>query len=608
MRDCETNGSYVAWIAEPRTGNVSVNDVLFEAGCVFYARTTQPQAIMHLETSTNIYGTTTNPWNTDLTSGGSSGGESALVACRGSVLGMGGDIGGSVRCPAANCGIYGFKPTPGRMGRMGSHAAVAGQEGIISTEGPLATSRAGLELLMSTYLSYEPWVRETGMVPLPWRPVTLPPKLKIAIMWDDGVVRPHPPITRALTEVKAKLEAAGMEVVDWKPEGHDECWNLTQALYYEDGGKFVKDLIARGGEPLLPLTDWLINNNENVKYRTVEEVWDVSSQSPSFLFTLKTPSPLLRYPSLLFHNNYKERKKDNGLTRIPSAPHPAQSPPQHLPQSLQRPLALNRRHLQLLLQLPSHRRNPQSRRARLRAAPRSRQVLVLHVAVEPARIPGRGLPRDLRGSRPGRRGDELRAAQRARPLQLAAVQPGEVRRRAGQPAACDAEVGGREVLAGLGGSREGDGEGVGSCEMVLSASCSVDWQVPQDNLFSSRAFISSHHTYSTGTHSLNHFQHPPSAQLPPTPETPKRKEKAQPIYNATPHYNLPPPLPKKPEPPYKKRPAAPPSRSATSVREIKSSPLPPQTASANGSPVSHLPTYLQYLPIIYHSYSQQSCP
>jgi Asp-tRNA(Asn)/Glu-tRNA(Gln) amidotransferase A subunit family amidase len=81
-----------------------------------YARTTQPQTIMHLETSTNIYGVTTNPWNTDLTCGGSSGG----------------DIGGSIRCPAANTGIYGFKPTPGRIGKLGSRAAVLGQEGYIS--------------------------------------------------------------------------------------------------------------------------------------------------------------------------------------------------------------------------------------------------------------------------------------------------------------------------------------------------------------------------------------------------------------------------------------------------------------------------------------------
>jgi amidase len=86
MEGCTTNGSYVAWIGKPQSGRCTTNDILFRAGAVFYARTTQPQAVMHLETSTNIYGTTTNPWNTDLTPGGSSGGESALVAMRGSIL------------------------------------------------------------------------------------------------------------------------------------------------------------------------------------------------------------------------------------------------------------------------------------------------------------------------------------------------------------------------------------------------------------------------------------------------------------------------------------------------------------------------------------------
>ena len=47
------------------------------------------------------------------------------------IQGIGGDIGGSIRCPAANTGVYGFKPTPGRMGKQGSHAVVAGQEGYL---------------------------------------------------------------------------------------------------------------------------------------------------------------------------------------------------------------------------------------------------------------------------------------------------------------------------------------------------------------------------------------------------------------------------------------------------------------------------------------------
>jgi amidase len=87
MKGCKTNGGYVSWLVnQDEDGNCSVSGALVAAGAVLYARTTQPQSVMHLETSSNIYGVTVNPWNTDLTPGGSSGGESALLAMRGSVL------------------------------------------------------------------------------------------------------------------------------------------------------------------------------------------------------------------------------------------------------------------------------------------------------------------------------------------------------------------------------------------------------------------------------------------------------------------------------------------------------------------------------------------
>ena len=71
---------------------------------------------MHsFETSNDVYGKTCNPYNLSRISGGSSGGESALIASKGSILGVGNDIGGSVRNPAAFCGIYSIKPTPYRI-------------------------------------------------------------------------------------------------------------------------------------------------------------------------------------------------------------------------------------------------------------------------------------------------------------------------------------------------------------------------------------------------------------------------------------------------------------------------------------------------------------
>lgn len=79
------DSSYISWIGEPYEP-ILLHDILWNVGCVFFARTTQPQTVMHLETNSNIYGRTVNPFNRNHTSGGSSGGEGALVGMRGSLL------------------------------------------------------------------------------------------------------------------------------------------------------------------------------------------------------------------------------------------------------------------------------------------------------------------------------------------------------------------------------------------------------------------------------------------------------------------------------------------------------------------------------------------
>ncbi|KAL8872303.1 MAG: hypothetical protein Q9174_002051 [Haloplaca sp. 1 TL-2023] len=85
---------YVAWWGKVADDDALVLKILWRAGAVFHARTTEPQTMMHLETDSNLWGVTVNPYNTSLSSGGSSGGEGALIAMRGSCLGIGTDIGG----------------------------------------------------------------------------------------------------------------------------------------------------------------------------------------------------------------------------------------------------------------------------------------------------------------------------------------------------------------------------------------------------------------------------------------------------------------------------------------------------------------------------------
>lgn len=80
-----TSASYVSWAGKAHGSNL-LYDILYAEGCVFYARTTQPQTVMHLETESNVYGLTVNPYNRNLTPGGSSGGEAAMLGMRGSIL------------------------------------------------------------------------------------------------------------------------------------------------------------------------------------------------------------------------------------------------------------------------------------------------------------------------------------------------------------------------------------------------------------------------------------------------------------------------------------------------------------------------------------------
>lgn len=169
MKGLHLNAGFVSWV-----GNVAPDDglilkLLWNAGCIFYARTTEPQTLMHLETSSNIYGVTVNPYNTNLTCGGSSGGEGALIGMRGSCLGIGTDIGGSIRSPAANQGLFGLRPTSYRLPLDGFAATMLGQEHIVPVVGPLSTSLEGVKIFMRSLIDQKPWLYDPMLLPMPWR-------------------------------------------------------------------------------------------------------------------------------------------------------------------------------------------------------------------------------------------------------------------------------------------------------------------------------------------------------------------------------------------------------------------------------------------------------
>ena len=130
--------------------------------------------------------------------------------------------------------------------------------------GPLSKDIDGIELFMKVVTTSRPWLLEPALLPLPWTPYRVNPMgrpLKIAIMWHDDVVLPHPPITRALKTMESKLrDVPNMSVSRWKPYLHDKAWDIISCLYYPDGGDADTDLLNQAGEPILPLTKWIKEN------------------------------------------------------------------------------------------------------------------------------------------------------------------------------------------------------------------------------------------------------------------------------------------------------------------------------------------------------------
>lgn len=267
----------ISWRDEISPVDALIVKIFREAGAVFHVKTTNPQCLMALETHSNLYGRTTNPYNKNLTSGGSSGGESALIAMRGSVLGIGTDIGGSIRTPSAFCGGYGLKPSIARLPHSGLSGLHSGMENIIGCVGPMANCIEDVQLFCQVALDYKPWEVEPSLMPMPWRrrrAEAVPKKLTIGVMWNDGVVTPHPPVTRALNQAVAKLRAAGHRVVDWDPKYHASLVKWINQAYFLDGAREYREALKEDNDPPVPILRWLMDT-EGTQRCEVEDTWKV---------------------------------------------------------------------------------------------------------------------------------------------------------------------------------------------------------------------------------------------------------------------------------------------------------------------------------------------
>jgi amidase len=247
VKDVETTMGYVGWIdtfeGKKGTGKEKVfqSEMVKELdalGAVLYCKTSVPHTLMAGETINNIIGYTWNPKNRYLACGGSSGGEGALIALKGSPIGFGTDIGGSIRIPAGFNGLYGIRPSAGRLPYEGMANSMDGQNSILSVVGPLATSVGAIRLVMKAILNQQPWLHDPIVAEIPWRDEQEQAvydivkssggsQLVFGVLRDDGAITPHPPVRRAIEIVVQTVRKLGHRIIEWKPPSHARALDLT---------------------------------------------------------------------------------------------------------------------------------------------------------------------------------------------------------------------------------------------------------------------------------------------------------------------------------------------------------------------------------------------
>ncbi|KAK9324246.1 amidase signature domain-containing protein [Lipomyces orientalis] len=229
---------------KPLQNDAPLVRLLKDAGALPYCKTNIPMTLLSYESYNNIWGRTENPHVKGFTPGGSSGGEAALLAYGGGRVGMGTDVAGSVRVPSHFAGCYTVRSSFGRIPRAGNSTPTRGQDGITSIYSPMTRSFDDLEYVFKAIIDMKPWEYDYTVHPIPWRDVALPKKLKIGVMYSDGVVDPSPACARALQLTVDALAKQGHEIVTFTPPSPVDALRIATQLIVADAGRVATSQIA----------------------------------------------------------------------------------------------------------------------------------------------------------------------------------------------------------------------------------------------------------------------------------------------------------------------------------------------------------------------------
>nr|AAH06863.1 Fatty acid amide hydrolase [Mus musculus] len=232
-----------------------VVQVLKLQGAVPFVHTNVPQSMLSYDCSNPLFGQTMNPWKPSKSPGGSSGGEGALIGSGGSPLGLGTDIGGSIRFPSAFCGICGLKPTGNRLSKSGLKSCVYGQTAVQLSVGPMARDVDSLALCMKALLCEDLFRLDSTIPPLPFREEIYRSSrpLRVGYYETDNYTMPTPAMRRAVMETKQSLEAAGHTLVPFLPNNIPYALEVLSAggLFSDGGCSFLQNFKGDFVDPCL---------------------------------------------------------------------------------------------------------------------------------------------------------------------------------------------------------------------------------------------------------------------------------------------------------------------------------------------------------------------
>nr|VWO94633.1 Indoleacetamide hydrolase (IAH) (EC (Indole-3-acetamide hydrolase) [Ganoderma boninense] len=248
VKGYDTTMGFSSRAYKPCFEDSEVVDLVRQAGGIPIAKTNVAQLVFFFECVNPVWGRTLNPFSRSYSSGGTSGGEAALLSIDGAALGWGSDIGGSLRIPASFCGVYSLKPGWGRISTAGAVGTWPGFEAIRTVAGPMGRCVEDIEL--GSRIVFGKQGTEHDPAPIPYREPDMPRKLRFGFYLSDNYVKPSPANQRAVLETVEALRRAGHECIEFAVPQANRAMEIFIGLTAADG---YKTLTAdMGSDPVEP--------------------------------------------------------------------------------------------------------------------------------------------------------------------------------------------------------------------------------------------------------------------------------------------------------------------------------------------------------------------